>query len=102
MKNKYIRRARFRLDENRMRELGRQISGNYLSLKKNKKEKWTELPKAVGHHQTYQQMHNWSPLRRGEEWEKGAERIFEEIMPPNSQNLTETWTWTSKKFNELQ
>lgn len=39
MKNKYIRRARYKLYENRMRELGRQISENYLSLRKNKKEK---------------------------------------------------------------
>lgn len=39
---------------------------------------------------------------RGEEREKGEEKLFEEIMVENSSNLMKTLIYIYKKLNELQ
>lgn len=55
------------------------------SRKKVNEEKWKEPESLVSHHQTDQHMHYWVPGI--EEGEKGAERIFKDIMAENLPNL---------------
>ena len=57
------------------------------------------LQRPMGHHQAHQYPYHRSPGRKGE---KGAERIFENIMAENFPNLRKTSIHTSKKASTLK
>lgn len=63
-------------------------------------EIWTKPQRPEGKLHVHQHMNNRSPRRKAER--KRAEKIFEEIMITNFQNVPKNINYISKKFNKPQ